>query len=87
MRAGFSAEGQLTKLSTRQLWLVVSKFFASEKSAGRSSNANAPLASPAGSGQKIRILVLGCMLGAPVNKMNNIDLRAVRASSRMKACP
>ena len=34
MRAGFSAEGQLTKLSTRQLWLVVSKFFASEKSAG-----------------------------------------------------
>jgi hypothetical protein len=35
MRAGFSAEGQLTKLSTRQLWLVVSKFFASEKSAGK----------------------------------------------------
>jgi hypothetical protein len=34
MRAGFSAEGQFTKLSTRQLWLVVSKFFASEKSAG-----------------------------------------------------
>ena len=32
MRAGFSAEGQFTKLSTRQLWLVV--FFASEKSAG-----------------------------------------------------
>ena len=34
MRAGFSAEGQLTKLSTKQLWRVVAKFFASEKSAG-----------------------------------------------------
>ena len=40
MRAGFSAEGQLTKLSTKQLWLVVSSFLPLKNLLGRSSNAN-----------------------------------------------